>query len=557
MPSNLSYLHPAGILAENVTPTGPGRSLRQAALLRILEAAHKHDLQGVVMYQPLPHLAEFHAVSCKWRLVDGGNRSSKTQSCAAETARCLLGMDPYDKYLHKCGNALVVGMELDDVARMWRTLVEPSFKMIRDEITHRWRAVRPDPNDPKHLDPYDEAYREKWKDAPPLLPESKCTVAWENVAKRIPRLVTVNTTGWKVLWRSSNGKPPQGDHYQFVHFDEQLENPQFYNEATRGMVAISEPPQYWPKGIWSATSQTANIQLYELREAADKGATHVRAFHTTIENNPYIPDQEKIEFFNSLDEDERDVRYHGIYAAATRRIYGLYDPQGMHGYDQHELPQNCSRWLFLDPGRDHCATLLVAVDPDERHAWVYDAWDMRKGNARVWAHEVARRQDGVKFEGMVIDSRAGDQNPMGFDETVAEQYRKELAALGIAPNQVGPHNGFFPGTADREAREEALVRWLEPRTDGPFKGTPTVKVQRGICPALDKQIKQAVTDPDRPNKRKRHKKYTDDLLDCLEYAAAFRPRYFTPVPAESSQDYGVYEMLQKKRAAHRARRTSL
>lgn len=531
----------------------------QTSLLRLLEAAHSHDLNGVLMYRALPHLEDFHRATNKWRIVDGSNRSSKTFSCMAEAARAWQGMDPYDKYVRTCGNALVVAKELDDVQRLWRTLTESSFSMIRDEITRLWRAVRPDPGNPLRLDPYDEAYKEKWREAPPLLPLKNATVAWENVAKGIPRYVTIKSTGWKILFRSSNGKPPQGDHYHFVHIDEQLENPDFYQEANRGLVAISESPKHWPKGVWSATSQTANLQLYELREAADSGKSFVAAFHTTIDQNPFIPDEEKRSFYESLDEGERDVRYFGKYAIAIRHIYRMYDPMGVHGYDPMPIPRDWSRWLFLDPGRDHCATILVAVDPEEKHAWVYDAFDLRQSSARQWARQIADREDGVKFEGMVIDSHAGNQTPMSFDEKVSEQYWKELQAVNVSPKQMGPHFGFFPGTADREAREEALVRWLEPRVEGePFAGLPVLKVCKGVCPELDRQIKRASTDPEKPNRRMRHKRITDDLLDCLEYAAAFRPRYYTPTASDTdtANDDWVYQRLQKKKQLARAKHLS-
>ena len=115
-------------------------------------------------------------------------------------------------------------------------------------------------------------------------------------------------------------------------------------------MAISESPKHWPKGVWSATSQTANLQLYELREAADSGKSFVAAFHTTIDQNPFIPDEEKRSFYESLDEGERDVRYFGKYAIAIRHIYRMYDPMGVHGYDPMPIPRDWSRWLFLDPG---------------------------------------------------------------------------------------------------------------------------------------------------------------------------------------------------------------
>jgi hypothetical protein len=216
--------------------------------------------------------------------------------------------------------------------------------------------------------------------------------------------------------------------------------------------------------------------MYELREAADSGKSFVAAFHTTIDQNPFIPTRRSGRSTNRSTWASGRA-YIGKYAIASGTSTDVR-PMGVHGLRPMPIPRDWSRWLFLDPGRDHCATILVAVDPEEKHAWVYDAFDLRQSSARQWARQIADREDGVKFEGMVIDSHAGNQTPMSFDEKVSEQYWKELQAVNVSPKQMGPHFGFFPGTADREAREEALVRWLERASKASVRRTAGAKVCR-------------------------------------------------------------------------------
>ena len=530
--------------------------LRRAAMQSYLKKLYQYKMEGIRLARSLPHLEPFHACFKKWRTVNGGNRSSKTFSCALETCRAWCSCDPYDKYVPHKGNSLVIAQELDDVARLWRTCeTEGQFKIIRDEKDGLWRAVRPDFQNPLILDAYDAAYKEKWKDAPPLLPPRMIEdIAWEDKAKRIPRFVRF-TTGWLAQFRSSLGEPQQGDHYHHGWIDEQLSNDLFYSELNRGLVGINEPPHQLPKGIWSATSQSTNLQLFELHEAALKGAGYVESFHTTIYQNPFIPDDEKRLYAESLDEDEKAVRIEGVFAIATRRIYGEYSPMGVHGCEPFDIPENWCRYVILDPGHDRTGTLFIAIDPDEKHVWVYDGFEARQTDAAGWAQRIATRQGTTKFEAFVIDQQAGRQNSFGAGKSVAKQYFEALKEAGVEPNTRGPLDGFYPGSNLLEARTESLLGWLEIRQTGPYAGTPKLKVFRGAVPQLDQQLHRAHTNPKKPNKRQQHKnnaKYLEDVLVCLEYAAAFDPPYREPAKAKIKKRT-IFDVFQERRSKKRRR----
>lgn len=516
-----------------------GEEFRRRDTLRRLLKRH---MEGLRLYRPLPHLEPFHAANCKWRIIDGSNRSSKSQSGACEVSRAWCGCDPYDKYIRRNGNSLVVGLRLQHIEMLWRKCAQPgSFKIIRDEHSGLYRSVRPDPNDSLHLDPYDQANKEKWKDAPPLIPPRMIAkIAWEDRGKGIPAFVQFKT-GWRALFCSSDSKPPQGDHYHLVLFDEELVNQGFINEAIRGLVALDEIPKHCPKGIWTATAQTANPELLEFREQSDGGSESIRAFQALIADNPYVSDEEKQAFHDVLSEDDRDVRYYGKYALAGRRCYPTYDPQGIHGYEPKEIPPHWCRYIGVDPGTQHCGTIFVAVDPKEEHVWLYDGFDLRQADATAWARRIKAR--GEQYEAIVLDERMGKQRFVGHHQgqTVASQYRIALDAVGVKPRQAGPLEGFFPGTHDVPGRQEALRNWMVMRHDSPHAGSPRLKVARGILPVLDQQIRHAHMDMRNAEKRA---KMDHDLLEALEYLAGFDPCYYEPRREVEEERDIVWERFQ-------------
>ena len=543
----------------SLVPTPKRRPARGASLTRLKAVKLAKRLaalraESLALYQPLPAAELFHASTAKFRVVDGSNRSGKTNAGAVEACRMLCGVDPYDKYVRKDGIALIIGLNTKHLATMWKKCARPgAFSIIRDEHTNLWRSVRPDPNDPLHLDPYDLAYQEKWKDAPPFLPPRLIkSLAWEDKGKGVPRLVTF-FTGWESWWHSSEGKSPQGDHLNGVWLDEHLDNEDFFNEAKRGIVALKERSRHIPRLFWSATPQTLNPQLSDLREEAERGDKHTAAFRLLLSDNPYVPDEEKEIFFNGLTEDERHYRWYGLPAIATQRVYPGYDPQGTHGCEPFAV--DISRWaryVCIDPGRQHCGTVLFAIDPEARPVWIYDAFDLRHADAQRWAGEIAKRQYDTHFEAFVIDQQMGKQTRPGAAHNTARQYFTALTAAGVRPKSDGPLCGFYPGTSDIPAREEALLGWLAIRGAGPFAGSPILQVMKGISPQLDKQFRDAVY-----KVGKRYKKPDQDILVCLEYMAGFAPRYRLPSPVispEAPKKLSVHEQFIARRTRLNDRR---
>jgi hypothetical protein len=200
------------------------------------------------------------------------------------------------------------------------------------------------------------------------------------------------------------------------------------------------------------------------------------------------------------------------------------------------------------------ARRLVAIDPDQRHAWLYDGFDLRNGDATLWAAEVTRRQTEHRFEAFIIDQQMGKEHPPGAGLNVAQQYFAALTEAGIEPRVLGPLGGFFPGSNDVLAREEALLGWMQIRGSGPFSGSPRLQVMRGRAPAeLDKQIRMAHYDLKKPDKRVHE---NEDLLVCLEYAAAYNPTYREPEPIPVDREPTPAELLKAKRRRQQQRGTN-
>jgi hypothetical protein len=534
----ITFNHPSERVSQNERLVA---SLRKEAKRLV-----KRRMEGLALYCPLPAAIPFHASQAKWRVIDGSNRAGKTLVGAVCSSRAWLGCDPYDKFVKTNGRGLVIGLDGDHLAQMWaKCSLEGAFKIIKDEHTGLWRAVRPDPNNHRVLDPYDAAYKEKWKDAPPLIPPRMILgrIAWEDRAKGIPRLVRFKN-GWTVLFRSSEGKSPRGEHYHMGWIDEQISNENFYVELVRGLVQLGESDKHRPRGIWSATPQDCNLQLYELRERANTGQGDVEAFQLHIDDNPFIPDEEKLEFYNSIPEEERQVRYHGQYAVVLKRVYGEFSATegGPHGCEPFSIPPDWTRYVGIDPGRRHMGSVFLAVDPEERHVWVYDGFDLLARDADSWAAEIAARQGEQRFEAMVIDQQMGRQHPPGAGLNVAEQFWEALKKVNALPRREGPLAGFYPGSNDIDAREKSLLSWMSIRAYGPFSGTAKLRVMRGMCPKLEKQILRARIDP----KTGKRAKTEEDILVGLEYLAAFDPRYYAPEGVKDEQVYDVWHAYQEK-----------
>ena len=528
-------------------------------IMPMLEEIARRRLEAVALYTPFPAAVPFHQSYKTWRIIDGSNKSGKTTAACAEVAMAVLGLLP-DKYPARNGSFLILGQKgrhLSDP--LYRILCQPgAFYIIPDEITGKVRSIRPDANNPSKLDPYDEAYREKWQPAPPFLPDQMwggktrrvAHTAFEKRSENIPAQTTIPSTGWKLMWRSSEALPDQGPTYNGVHIDEQIESDDWFNEAIRGMML--DPGGITPRGVWSATPQNCHHLLQEMRERADKDDPEVEAFQLFLRDNVVIRADRKAAFEDLLSEEERDTRIHGIYAIAGMRIYPQFRMDGgeeANGYEPFDIPEEWTRYFVIDPGRGHCGVLFLAVDPEEKHRWIYDGMDLKQPDAAALGRYIKDHQGNTKFECGFIDNRMGRQTQPLDDPPLGYYHWQALMEAGVEIRRRGNANGFVPGCDKIEAREEALRSWMRVREDGPFAGTPLLKIARGRIPKLERQIRNVHNESHESADAKR--KIIKDMCQCAEYLAAGTPYYWPPEPLNGATRLlpsdTAWDALQRKR----------
>jgi hypothetical protein len=523
----------------------------------------KRGAEALALYIALPTLAVFHEQLKIFRLPIGSNQSGKTTGAAVEIARCICNMDPYGKYPARGNKIFAVGLDERHLAEpMLEKLVQPgAFSCIKDEHTGVLRAVRwigkmGDQEDPIRLDPYDEAYQEKWTESPPILsprlcdPNKPSQLKYRDKGAGVPEILRIPSTDSEVVFRSSKAAPDQGTQKHGYWFDEHLENPQIFDEAMRGSMRRSA----W--FIWSATPQRLNHQLTDLRDRARGGDPDVMECHLLLKDNPYISEKRKRIFYESLTPEDREVRWYGRAASDVRQVYRDFDPMNLHGVDPFDIPDNWTIYMAVDPGTQHCGTLFAAVDPNEEHIYIYNGWDLMRGDAERWALKVSDTLNGRQVEAIIFDQQMGKQKVVGESKNRFERYSEALEQQGIEPRRksgLPDMGGFFPGCNKVQTREDALISWMKPRAFGFGMGSPKLKIFRGVLPELEKQISNAmrvILPNGQAGKRqeKRNDKLQEDLLDCLEYFAGSEGllTYQEPDPPGPKSDGGWGKYLEER-----------
>lgn len=281
---------------------------------------------GLNLYRALPGALPFHRSKAFERLIYGSNQAGKTGAALAEVTRILEGTHPLFRKTN--GIMLCVGLDGDHIGQnMWHKLTSPTlFQTVPDELTGARRAVRPNPLDPRHLDPIDLARQDQWEWAPPLLPpeqwDYKGGIVWEDKGKNVPRVVNIRSNGWKMLWHPSGGKERRGIEIDFAWFDEEIERKTWYFETVPRLLRRNG------RFLWSATPQTEEYLLLNLHQRVMAGEPGIEEFQLQLDDNPYIPDEAKKLMhakFSSMSADDLAVRYYGQFAALKKKIYGGWD----------------------------------------------------------------------------------------------------------------------------------------------------------------------------------------------------------------------------------------
>lgn len=492
----------------NEIDDGSYQSARYAEYqLRLIAAYCRALKDGLELYLPLPAADAFHSSYAHIRLLSGSNQAGKTLAAMAEFARIIRGRDPYMKRSTHDLMTLSVGKDQDHIGQvMWRKLWFPgAFEIVPDEIDGFWRAVRPDPNDPKHVDPIDLARKDLWQPAPPLLaPGEIAKLSYEKKSEGIPSQVELSN-GTVAIFCTSKGSPRQGIQCDLVHFDEEIENKSWLPEMMARLVRRH--------GIfmWSFTPQASTPQAFELHRRAEFGESDVAEYKLLIDDNPYYPDASKEALYNdlmALGEEELSVRWYGNYAIAGRSVYPTYDID-LHGTAKFTIPNDWMRVAAFDPGARVQAAILGAVPPDLSALHVYAEVVVKNKDAYAFAKEFNRAAGGNRFEAYIIDKKGAQPRALGRSNSTADHYTTEFKRAGVIPSRLSGV-GFVYGNSDVDSRELSVKRLL---SEG------KLKLHRGATTLLDKQIKARYYDLRNPTRRETRTEH--DLCDCLEYLVAF------------------------------------
>lgn len=524
--------------------------------------------EALKLFAPLPEQERFFASDCDERLAIGGNRGGKTTTTMVEIARAVTGQDPYDKYPKTDGVFILVAIDLAKCAKIfYRKLFKAgAFKVIRDEVTGDWRTFDPELDS----DRVDDARK-----APPLIPSRFVkSISWENKKDEIPKTIRLKN-GWELWFYSSGGEWPQGVDVDGVAFDEELERDGWYTEmaarlADRRTKNKTTGKVRSGKFIWSVTPQSATAQLFELysramdekegRQAAlERGESpeplSIDVFLFGIDTNPHIAqhakDALKKKYMNN--EAEYKVRIEGEFALYGTRVYSEFMPKGAHGIDSFPIPDDWTTYAVIDPGRQVCCVLFVAVPPPSNREWgghkiVFDELYIKRCDAKLFATSFTRRVAGRPIERGIIDHRGGRLTEIGSGLTPEQQYTNALKALNFKFERGGCT--FAWADDDVKAGIEA-VRGMLHIVDGKSE----LLVMRDKCPNLLKEM-------DRYSYRKLPNgtvtdepiKLNDHACDCLRYTAQAKFRYVKPRKRKAAPGYTTVYLKQKaERAKNKAK----
>ncbi len=523
---------------------------RRAAELVAELASRKRD--ALKLYEPLPAQDAFHACMASERLIRKGNRSGGTVAGAVEFARAALGLDPYNKFPTNRPLLLYcITYDQDQIGRVfYRYLFKGgAFKIIPDEVSGEWRAYRP---------ATDEHRAGEARPAPPLIPKRYLSeeIGWVNKKERIWSVARIKRGDFTCELRAfgSKSSPAQGDPVDGIWVDEDLYDEGWLTEMYARLADTKG--RLW----WTALPHSHNDAMMSMTNRAEEqvGSDNptVVEFRLSFTGNPHIDEDEKkkqYERWAAMSEDERRMRDWGEYLTDSVLTYpefstdthGTPAPPGEADTPLDEairknngrIPADWCRYVFVDPGHTVCAALFLAVPPPKLGDYVvaYDELWIRNSNAIAFGKKMLERVGGDVFQAFVIDDHGSRQHGGGVNLTLRQQYSAEMKRHNI--RSVATGHGFHLGSDDREARTASVHLWMASRDDGTTRFKILVKQDElgrqvsqlpHLAECLKKWLKQrtreSVSDTGDGRSKWAH------LPQCLEYAAAYNPRYHKPKP---------------------------
>ena len=179
----------------------------------------------------------------------------------------------------------------------------------------------------------------------------------------------------------------------------------------------------------------------------------------------------------------------------------------------------------MDPGRQICAVLFLAVPPPDHgeFAYLYDELYIVNCDAELFGERMAAKCTGQKFEVFLIDHQQSRITEMGSGKNIEELYAYALRKRSIKSELTG--SGFAWGDSNVVAGVECMRLWLRLREDG----TCRLRVMKEAVPSFVKEVRHyrykrvAGIIQEKPDDRgKVH------LMAAWRYLAQHDPRWVAP-----------------------------
>lgn len=528
----------------------------------ILAEMCRRRYEAINLYQPLPHLEEYHRSRAHERILRSGVRAGKTLCAAAEFARGVLEKDPHGKYpVGRGGTAVIVGYDQDHVGKViYPMLFEPgAFQVIRDEHTRRWRCFNPELS-------WDRKHAIEANPAPPLIPRRFIkSWSWETKSEHVFSVCRLHN-GWEIWAYSSRAKPPQGFRADIYWFDEDLDDPSWIDEA---IARIADGKNGGGRLTWSARPHSKNVALLRMSQRAAQQKRE----------RPDDPDIVEWQFNRKLNAHvdkaanerlSRSLRFQGedtqkmmdlgeytidewkVFPELSRSVHEV--PLTAPELKTGSLPRSWTRFAVIDPGVQVCAVLFAAVPPPDFGDFVYleDELYIQNATDALLAKGMKTKIAGRRYYAWIIDKH-GSHSKWVTGRTIAQQYEDAFEEHGIKSDRTG--YGFFPGCSERTRRVARVHRWLQVREDG----TTKLRFVEGKLPNFWEEAETYHRTRQRDPLDSRRWVTTDDPDDrgpvhtqvCLQYlvmcpAVRYHQHVSEDGVREPSSSAGVHRYLREK-----------
>ena len=501
----------------------------------------------------------------KYKMCPGGHvsvQSGKTSTCAVESARCALGLDPYRKY-RPDGTLVVVAQDADTLGNSVykRLFREGTFSIIRDEHTRLWRTARP-------WQEYDAAYKEKWRLSDPLIPERYIKdMAWIARNKEQPAMAKIETkqSRYDILFFTSGSRPKVGLSASTVWIDEECENPRWPIEMrarlvdTSGCLYWSATPEHsttlladwYAKAMESADAEEkARASWLKGGKAVAMPGARFSAFTINTSKNPHKDKNAIADLADGLSKEDYEVKIQGKFSLSSQVVFSDFDPN-FSLIPPFKIPDHWTRYLSIDPGWNPTTVLWMAVPPPApKTAMAGDAFDVfHAGKVFLYreliinnagAEEMAKRikeiQGGEQIERFLLDFQFARQHEHGVGETRLDQYERAFEEVGLESLKQGPR--FTPGSNRPEVRREAIHRLIK---------NARLQLFKGSCPTLEDDFRRHHFIRDRKGNIT-DKASNSGAIDCLGYLAEYDPPWKPPAQRKESTKLTIMQRLAKKKS---------